>query len=217
MRDAPPPSPALLERLGSMQPVGTRVPWRSFALVLAIWAGLGTIAFALTSLRPDLELLPRWWVAMVAVVWAAAVLAPLHATLVPRHGQVLPDPARAGLKAFAAVSVLLVVAFVFTVDAPGHTRPAIPFGATLIHCLAFVLRVWAAPFLVGLLAIRKLAPVGSWRIGAALGAAGGAVGGLVLHFACPYGEALHVGLGHAGGVVLCALLGAVIAPLIVRR
>jgi len=52
--------------------------------------------------------------------------------------------------------------------------------------------------------------VGSWRVAAALGAAGGALGGLTLHFICGFGGGLHVGLAHAGAVVLGAGIGALV-------
>jgi hypothetical protein len=71
--------------------------------------------------------------------------------------------------------------------------------------------------LVGLLVLRRLAPVGGARLGLALGAAGGALGGLVLHFICPIATAGHVVLGHVGGMAVAALLGTAALPLVRRR
>jgi hypothetical protein len=70
--------------------------------------------------------------------------------------------------------------------------------------------------LTGALLLRRLFPIGSARIAAALGALGGATAGLVLHLSCPIGGALHVGLSHAGGVALGAALGMLLLPRLLR-
>ena len=76
----------------------------------------------------------------------------------------------------------------------------------------------AAPCVaLGVLALRRLAPVGGARLGVALGAAGGALGGLVLHFICPFASGVHVALGHVGGMALAAALAAVVVPMVRER
>ena len=51
----------------------------------------------------------------------------------------------------------------------------------------------------------------------ALGAAGGAAGGLALHFHCPIAVTSHVVLGHVGGVILGAIVGAFLLPRLLMR
>ena len=75
----------------------------------------------------------------------------------------------------------------------------------------------AAVFLIaGLLALRRLVPVGGSRVGMALGAAGGAMGGLLLVFICPFATATHVVGGHVVGMVLAAVVGAMLMRVTAR-
>jgi hypothetical protein len=211
---APPPSAALLDALAKLQPVRTRVPVRTLVLVLAVGLVWPVIA-VLRRTRADLPYLPLAWVVVMALVWSAGVVAPLWAALLPRRGEVLPDGARAARVAAASASLLVLLGLLTTVDSPETTIPA-SFGAAWWHCASFGLRVAAPVLAVSALVLRRLYPVGSWRVAAALGAAGGALGGLTLHFICSYGGGLHVGLAHAGGVVLAALAGALVLPVFLR-
>jgi hypothetical protein len=107
----------------------------------------------------------------------------------------------------AATAVLIAAGLLATVDAPGRTAiPASPSGA-LLHCLRFGAIATVPVLIASVFALRRLYPMGSARVAAALGATGGAIGGLGLHFICPNGGGLHVGLGHAGGMVVGAALG----------
>ena len=65
-----------------------------------------------------------------------------------------------------------------------------------MHCIGTVGKVAAVFLIAGLLALRRLVPVGGSRVGMALGAAGGAMGGLLLVFICPFATAAHVVGGH---------------------
>jgi len=114
-----------------------------------------------------------------------------------------------------------VFALCASVEAPGVSlHPAdlhMSLLGSAIHC-AFTALLLAVPsILIGLAALRRLAPVGGVRVGLALGAAGGALGGLVLHLICPIANAGHVLLGHVGGMALAAALAAVALPLIRPR
>jgi len=104
-------------------------------------------------------------------------------------------------------------------DAPASVHPD-GMRALLdscVHCAGYVAKVAAVFLLVGVLALRRLAPVGRSRLGMALGAAGGAMGGLVLVFLCPIGGAAHTVLGHVGGMALAAAAGALLLPGLLRR
>jgi hypothetical protein len=131
---------------------------------------------------------------------------------------VLPDGDRAARVAGAAAIGLIAIGLLFSHEAAGHSWPS--SGAALLptvrHCLVFSLVALLVPFGIALGFARRLMPVGASRMGAALGASAGALLGFVLHLLCPYASALHVAIGHGGGVVGGALLGALIAPRVVR-
>jgi hypothetical protein len=205
----PPPGGPLLEAVGSMRPVRTRVPWRTLLVLLALGL-VWPVAAVLHRTRADLPFLPLAWVVLMALAWAGGVVAPLVAALIPRRGEVLPDGARAGRIAAVCASLLVLLGLVATVDAPGKTLIPPSFPRAWWHCASFGLQVAAPVLIASAVVLRRLHPVGSWRVAAALGAAGGALGGLTLHFICGYGGGLHVGLAHAGAVVLGAGIGAVV-------
>jgi hypothetical protein len=205
----PPAGKALLDAVGTMRPVRTRIPGRTLLVLL----GVGLIvpaAAVIHRTRADLPYLPLVWVVLMALAWAAGVVAPLAAALVPRRGEVLADGARAARVAALTASVLVLLGLVATVDAPGKTLIPLSFGRAWWHCVSFALKVAVPVLVASAIVLRRLHPVGSWRVAAALGAAGSALGGLTLHFICGFGGGLHVGLAHAGAVVLGAGIGAVV-------
>jgi len=136
------------------------------------------------------------------------------AALVPRRGDVLPAPSRASLVSTAAMAVVALFALFATVDVPGLSMLPADRGWTLfdscVHCIGTVAKIAAVVLIAGLIALRRLVPVGGSRVGMALGAAGGALGGLLLVFICPFATTAHVVLGHVVGMVLAAIAGAVL-------
>lgn len=216
----PPPSPALLMALQGMQAVPTRVPGRSLAVIAAAAAVVPAIAFLRHGPRQDLGALPTVWVVAMALAWAAGLLVTLVPAVLPRKGEVLPDAARAARFALVTAGTLMLLALVATVDAPGHTQipeaGAAAFGRRWWHCASMSLTIIAPVLVAGALVLRRLFPIGAPKVAAALGAAGGAIAGLTLHFICPIGGPLHVGLAHAGAIVVGALLGALFLSRILR-
>jgi hypothetical protein len=212
---APPANAALLQAVGTMRPVRTRVPLRALLLVLAVGL-VAPIATVVRRTREDLPFLPLAWVVAMALAWTAGVVAPLVAALLPRRGEVLADAGRAGRVAAVCASVLALLGLLATVDVPGKTTIPDSFPRAWWHCVSFGLKIAAPVLIASALVLRRLHPVGSWRVAAALGAAGGALGGLTLHFICGYGGGLHVGLAHAGGVAIAAAIGALVLPPFLR-
>lgn len=217
----PPPSPDLLEAVDGMKPVRTRTRFGAFALVALLGLVWPVIALGHLPLRRDLEALPAWWVITAAALWGMSFVLSLAAALVPRRGDVLPAPGRASRVSGTAMAVLLLFALVATAQAPGLSARPEDLHFTLfrscVHCIRFVFEISAVFLLVGLLALRRLVPVGGPRVGLALGAAGGAMGGLVLHFICPIAGTAHVVLAHVGGMMLAAATGALLLSGIARR
>jgi hypothetical protein len=212
---APPPSAALLQAMSDLRPVRPRVPARALAAILAVGLAYPALVLVLKGPRFDLPFLPVAWVAVMALLWAAGVVVPLGAAVLPRRDEVLPSASRAATAATAAALVLLALGFFATVNAPGKTIID-PSAARVLHCLATAAVVIAPVLLVAAFALRRLHPMGAARVAAAVGAAGGALGGLTLHFLCPYGGGVHVGAGHAGGVILGAVAGALVLGRFVR-
>jgi hypothetical protein len=209
--ETPPPSKALADAVAAMKPVRTRSPWRSLALLLAglaVYASLPPLF--LFRIRPDLPDLPLSWLLGVGFAWLLGLILPLLAALIPRRGQVLPDGGRAAFLAASATVALIAVSLLFPA-APSIHSARIPglFG----HCLALGMGLAVVPFAAGLMMVRRLAPVASWRFGAALGAAGGALAGTLLHVLCSVTSAWHVAAAHGGAVLLCAVIGATVARL----
>jgi hypothetical protein len=213
-KTAPPPAADLLKAVGAMKPVPTRTRFGAFVLVGLVGLIWPAIALGHLPLRRDLSALPTWWVVTAASLWGLAFALSLAAALVPRRGDVLPAPGRASRASGAAMAVLLVFVLVATAQAPGvSVRPEDLHWTLLrscVHCASFVLEISAVFLVIGLLALRRLVPVGGSRIGMALGAAGGAMGGLVLHFICPIADTGHVALAHVGGMGLAAAIGALL-------
>jgi hypothetical protein len=218
--EAPPPDAALLAALGEMKPVPTRSPIRSLAALAGGAAALAAGVLAVKGLRADLGSLPVAWVITVALAWIGALMSVLIAVALPRRGEVLPDTARAARAALLVTAGLILLGLVATVDAPGATiipHPTLAaFARSWWHCTKVSLLLTAPFLLLGGLVLRRLFPLGGLRAAAALGAAGGAMAGLTLHLNCPVGGGLHVGLAHAGGVALGALLGVLVLPRLLR-
>jgi hypothetical protein len=219
--DPPPPAATLLAAVQRMRPVRTRSRLGAFMAV-----GVGALAvpglvLATHAMRLDLNALPRGWVVAAAALWASAFAVSLAAALVPARGDVLPAAARGSRAGLAAVLALLVFVLCASVEAPGVSlRPEDvhwTLAGSAAHCATFALLMAAPCLVLGLLALRRLVPVGGARLGLALGAAGGALGGLVLHFICPIANMGHVALGHVGGMALAAALAAVALPLVRAR
>jgi hypothetical protein len=219
--DPPPPAPALLSRVAEMKPVRTRSRLGGFLLVLAVGVGGPALAVLRVPLRPDLGALPLALVVAAAALWAAALVATLAAALVPLRGDVLPSASRAATFAAAAAAALLAFSSVATVSVPGVSLGLADVHRTLLgsslDCGRFVLCAALLVVGAGYLVLRRVLPVGGGKIGLALGAAGGAAGGLALVFVCPLAVTAHVLLGHVGGTIVAAAVGAALLSRLLGR
>jgi hypothetical protein len=206
----PPPSPTLERALAELRPVATRRPLRALAIVALVSLGWMLVWVALMPTRRDLPFLPRAWWLTVALLWLSGFLAPLAMTLLPRRGAVLPDADRAARTAVVAMLGLILVAVALTPMSPATRVPGNLYECMhwTTHCLTRALAFASLPLVLTVVALRRVLVVGAARLVAAAGVAGGALGGLTLHMICPVGGALHLGCGHAGGIVVAALVGA---------
>jgi hypothetical protein len=101
----------------------------------------------------------------------------------------------------------------FLVDAPGHSvqLPSPQVLHFIFHCLGIGLGVSLLPVAVAIYLSRAQLVVGRGSMGAMFGVAAGMLAALVLHVVCPVAGMTHMLLGHAGGIVLAALIGAALA------
>jgi hypothetical protein len=83
-------------------------------------------------------------------------------------------------------------------------------------CFLEVLLYGLPTLAVGLLLLRRLAPLQRWSAGLVMGAAAGAMPGLLMQLACMYVPS-HIISHHLGPVLGLALLGALAGPLLLRR
>jgi Negative regulator of sigma F len=213
MLSPPPMSAALEAELGSLAPVKMRRPLHQLAVLAGVSLIYGASLVFFLTVRKDMEDLPMYWLAAVAVAWLLGFLLPCYLALVPRAGTMTPR-----LRLAAAAVVVASIGFV-TLGLLVH-----PMSPTLSQnygwerfghghtCLEIGLASALVPVVVGAIFLRGALPVGSRWVAAALGAGGGCLGGLVLHLHCNVADGLHVGLIHGGVVIIAALLSAAIVP-----
>ena len=208
----PEPGAALRASLAQRQAVALRRPMAQVLRLVAAWGLWSAAVILFVGVRHDRAGLPGSALLGVAAAWTVLVAASIAALLLPPRGQVLPSLTRARVATLVVPLLGIGIALGLLVDAPGQTAhlAGAQAGLALVHCLGLGLVVTLPARMLAWVAARRLLPVGAIAGGAALGAVAGALGGLVLHLVCATGGPLHVGVGHAGGLVLGAALGALL-------
>jgi hypothetical protein len=224
----PRPSATLLTHVAGMKPVRPRAPRRSLLIVALAACAYPAWALITRPFRPDLAALPAPWVITAGALWLAGFILPLTCAVLPGTGQVVPDGKRAFRTACLTAVALIGVSLFVPVEAFGGRSTMAASEQSLMSltslmslmswrkCVTAGLKVSAPAIMAGALALRRVAIVEAWRLGAAVGAASGALAGLTLHLSCPDSRPVHVALAHGGGVVMGALAGALSLLLIER-
>ncbi|MHC4165261.1 MAG: NrsF family protein [Planctomycetota bacterium] len=192
-------------------------------------------------LRGPRELALLWWIgAWVFVVAATVVVQPLRPGFA---GQLLASPRFAGETLLGIAAGAFAIGVAFAVGIPGWGSPrrriALALGllalwaSTYLYglvdpalepamlgkralCFAEVL-IYGLPILiVGLLLLRRLAPLEVWSAGLVSGAAAGAVPALLMQVACMYIPA-HILTHHVAPALALALVGSLAGRLLLRR
>lgn len=215
--ELPPPSAKLEQLVAASQPVALRRPLVGWALTLLAAGAYAVLWFLVMHLRPDLPYVSRLVLAGSAAVWMGSFVVATYFALVPRGGQVLLDGMRALRVGVFLLATLLFISAQLVVEAEGHSQPGTSDLMMAWHCARFALMPWLVLVAVTWRSVRHVAVATPWQIGGVLGLAGGALSGLLLTFICPIGGAAHAVLGHFGGVVLGALLGALLGGWAMRR
>ena len=181
------------------------------------WGALGAAVLLAIFLdvRPDLVealRLPMFWakLAFPGVLLAGALLAAMRLS---RPG------ARLGLAPAAiaaAVLAMWLLAAVALLGAPPQERATLIFGASWRSC-PFNIALLSAPAFVALLwAMKGLAPTRLALAGAAAGLLAGAAGALIYALHCTEMAPPFLGIWYLLGMLIPALLGAVVGPRLLR-
>ncbi len=211
---APALAPELEAELAALQPVRLRRPRREWTIALV--ASLAWVAALVGGfgLRGDLPALPETWLLAHGAIWLLGFATLAWLALVPRSGAVMPRARVAGMCAAGAVVLYVAVGLLFAGASPASFSPPNTLESLLhfgLGCLTMGTFTAVLPIVVLSLLLRGRVPLSSRWAAAAVGAAGGCVGGLFLHLRCPVATALHLGVAHAGVVLLSALLAATLA------
>jgi len=216
-----PPMADLLEaELRDLKPVATRRPWRDVAAVTGAAAIAITALVAILRVRRDLDALPTSWLVAYGAAWIASFAAGTWLALVPRRGAVVPRWLPAGVLGAVVAAGFVVAGLVFartTTLSLVYVPTAVNHLRYAAGCAALGVATAILPFVAGALLLRGALPVGGRAAGAGLGAACGAAGGFLLHLHCPITHAYHLGFGHGGAVVMGALLGALLLPVLAKE
>jgi len=90
------------------------------------------------------------------------------------------------------------------------------FGPQWAACLTCIPLFAVAPFASLIWALRKGAPTDLMRTGAIAGLVAGALGAAVFAFHHPGGSVPFIALWYGGSILLCALVGAILGPRLLR-
>ncbi len=216
----PAPAEELRSLVAGQKPTQTRRPFLRYAVLASVSIGWAFGFAMLNGWRRDLAELPRLWFAIYLGAWAVgfAVLAAL--VHIPRRREVMPRSVLS-FRVAAAVAVGFAAAgLLFARHVPGlstmYEATFANFARYAPYCLRMGLLTAAGPLVAAALLTRGVLWSGTRMAGFAIGAASGSLGGLMLQLHCPVAEASHLGLVHAGVVVLAAAAGTILVPLLSR-
>jgi hypothetical protein len=206
----------LVEALASnLEPVRPVSLARHFVACLGLGAVVVAAAASLLGVREDLaeRLSEPVFLAVVGVLalssaWCASVAVRLS---VP--GRYVSRPASWLLLA----TPMLLAVFVVVARPWGGTWPGWgPLLTGCVQCMGVTAISAAAPWLVVLVTVGRLAPLDVLRVGMFTGFSAFLLGALVTELACMNGSGYHLALGHYLPVVLLSALSSVIAAAALR-
>lgn len=217
----PGPPPELAARIRAVieaepPPSRVRMPVRVGLGIFGVGTvvGVASMVYRVRAVGPEDSSL----LVLTSILAALLALAALASALLPgRSGLGL------GARALTLVAVLTPIAYcaVTVVHPVGGSAAAQAdtvshFCSRALPCLGIASVLSIAGSLVLLGALRRAVPVAPRLRGAVLGAATAAWAGLTLHLHCPQIDRGHLLVAHAMPIVLFALLGAWVAPRLIK-
>lgn len=201
---------------GDARPVDSRPARRRLALgaVAGIVLALLLMAWQLGP-RPDLALAVHWPMFWVKLGLPAAVLAAAWAWLL-REGHPGARTGAARLLAAVPLAAMTVAGLLVLLAAPGPERPGLLFGLTWRDCLVNIPLLSLPALLLSLAALRGLAPTRLRLAGAAAGLFAGGAAAFAYALHCPELAAPFLGAWYVAGMLVPAVLGAVVGPRVLR-
>jgi len=191
--------------------------WRQ-RYAVALGAGLlGALLLMviLLGVRPDIAdavRLPMFWVKLVfpAVLAAVTLLAAMRLS---RPGMAL---GRLGSALAAPVLAIWLLAGLSLLGAAPEDRGMLIWGETWSACLVNI-PMLSVPAFIGLLWVMKtLAPVRPVLAGTAAGLLAGALSAVIYALHCPELAAPFIGIWYTLGMLIPAMLGAIVGPRLLR-
>lgn len=196
--------------------VDTRVPARRLGLAIGAGALAGiALLFALLGPNPELARYlgaPMHWV-KVAFTLALAASGLAAVARLARPGRQWAWAARALI---VPLPVIWVLAGTSLVSAAPAQRATLLFGNTWTTCPLNIALLATPAFIALLWALRGLAPTRLRLAGAIAGFAAGALGALIYTIHCPELAAPFLGVWYVLGMLIPALVGALIGPRVLR-
>ena len=197
-------------------PVGPDVSGKRFSLALSAGAlAAALVMLGMFGLNPQLRaaaLLPMFWVKLVFPA-ALGLVAVLLAQRLSHPGMRLGAAAKAWAGPVIAMALLALLVWL---DAPPEERLDLIFGKTWKVCSRNIAIVAAPVFAAVLWAMKGLAPTRLVLAGASAGLLAGAVGTVVYALHCQQIAAPFIFVWYGGGMLLCAAIGAVLGPRVLR-
>ena len=205
----------IAELAESAAPVAPASPRRRLAAMVAVG---GLLAFAM--LLPWLGLrplgvairLPSFWMKGVYTAALAVAAWTVAARLSRPSGRVLGP----------VIVILAILLFMISMGAmdlwrtPAADRAHVWMGGSWDQC-PFNIMVLALPiFVLGILAVRRLAPTRLVATGAAVGLMAGAAAATVYGLHCDEHTAAFTATWYSLGIVVCAAIGALLGPRLLR-
>jgi hypothetical protein len=181
--------------------------------LLASWAIVLALTFATGPLRPGAfgQLLESSRYALEAALGLGLAGAAIWGALalgIPGAGS-----PRRRIGPALALAVFWVGAFAYGILDPAVDPSMLGKRA---HCTVETFAYAVLPLLIGIVALRRRAPLRRAWAGALVGAAGAALPALAMQFACMY-DPVHILWNHLAPVAAMALAGAVSGALLLRR
>jgi hypothetical protein len=199
---APAPAGAVMRRLG-------------MAALIAI---MGALALLLVTwgVRPDIHQAMHtgpFWMKAGYTVWIAAAAFAMTAAAA-RPGGAPRRPARMVLA--GAVIAIVVLACLDLILTPAGQRAAAWLGSSALMCPWRILAISAPAFAAIIWGLRALAPTRLRLAGAAAGLLAGAIGASIYGLYCQETAAAFVATWYTLGLAICAGVGALAGPRLLR-